>query len=125
MLFADPVVLAGYRALCSATTLAQAIDTAEPEVATLLRRLAVEDPETSSDDVLGRLAEEAANRTIVQIEAEARRSEARGDHTWLEIATNDVGWLKLTIAELRDPPSAVDATGRLVRWLVDRFEVEA
>ena len=125
VLFADPVVIAGYRALCSATTLAQAIDTAEPEVANLLRRLAVEDPETSSDDVLARLAEEAANRAIVQIEADARRSGPRADDTWLERATNDVGWLKLTIAELRDPPSAVDATGRLVRWLVDRFEVEA
>jgi DNA primase len=116
VLFADPVVVAGYRALCSATTLAQAIDGAEPEVASMLRRLAVEDPDTSADDVMARLAEEAANRAITQIEAEARRSGR---------LTNDIAWLKLTIAELRDPPTSVDATGRLVRWLVDRFEVEA
>jgi hypothetical protein len=36
-----------------------------------------------------------------------------------------MGWLKLTVDELRDPGSAVDASDRLVRWLVDRLEVEA
>ena len=36
-----------------------------------------------------------------------------------------IGWLKLTVEELRDPNSAVDASDRLVRWLVDRLEVEA
>ena len=120
-LFVDPVVLAGYRALCSATTLAQAIDSAvqnssEPEAASLLQRLAVEDAEASADDVLARLAEEAAKRVIVELEAEARRTGT---------LTEDVGWLKLTIGELREAETGVDATGRLVRWIVDRFEVEA
>ena len=31
---------------------------------------------------------------------------------------------KLTREELREPTTAVDASVRLVRWLVDRFEVE-
>ena len=115
-LFADPLVLAGYRALCSATTLAQAVDNAEPEVASLLRRLAVEEPEATTADVLARLAEEAAKRVIAELEADARRSGT---------LTEDVAWLKLAIAEVREPVTAVDATGRLVRWLVDRFEVEA
>jgi DNA primase len=115
-LFADPVVLAGYRALCSATTLPQAIDGAEPEVASLLRRLAVEDPATSPDDVLARLATEAANRAVAALSAEAVRSGQ---------PITDVAWLKLTVAEVQEPATSVDATGRLVRWLVDRFEVEA
>ena len=115
-LFVDPVVLAGYRALCSATTLAQAIDGADPEAASLLQRLAVEHAEASADDVLARLAEEAAKRVIVELEAEARRTGT---------LTEDVGWLKLTIGELREAETGVDATGRLVRWIVDRFEVEA
>ncbi|HEV2757998.1 MAG TPA: toprim domain-containing protein, partial [Acidimicrobiales bacterium] len=115
-LFVDPVVLAGYRALCASTTLAQAIDVAEPEAASLLQRLAVEDANAAADDVLARLAEEAAKRVIVELEAEARRTGA---------LTEEVGWLKLTIAELREPATAVDATGRLVRWIVDRFEVGA
>jgi DNA primase len=116
LLFVGPVTLGGYRALCASTTLAQAIDGAQPEVASLLQRLAVEEPDASADDVLARLAEEAANRAIAGLEAEARRSGA---------LTDDVGWLKLTIGELREPATTVEATGRLVRWLVDRFEVEA
>jgi hypothetical protein len=122
-LFADPVVLAGYRALCAAATLAQAIDLAagggdlaEPEAASLLQRLAVEEPEASTEDVTARLAEEAGRRVIARMGAAARRS---GE------LTDDVAWLMLTMAELRDPVTGVDATGRLVRWLVDRFEVEA
>jgi hypothetical protein len=35
---------------------------------------------------------------------------------------DDVGWLKLAVEELRDQATAVEATGRLVLWLVDRFE---
>ena len=35
---------------------------------------------------------------------------------------DDMGWLKLAVEELRDPATAIEATGRLVRWLVDRFE---
>jgi hypothetical protein len=115
-LFSDPVVLDGYRALCSATTLPQAVDNAEPEVASLLRRLAVEEPGAATADVLARLAEEAAKRVIAELEADARRSGQ---------LTEDVAWLKLAIAEVREPATAIDATGRLVRWLVDRFEVEA
>ena len=116
VLFVDPVALAGYRALCASTHLAQAIDLAEPEAASLLQRLAVEDADVSADDVLARLAEEAAKRVIAELEAEARRSGT---------LTEDVGWLKVTIAEVREAPTGVEATGRLVRWLVDRFEVGA
>ena len=121
VLFVDPVVLAGYRALCASTTLAQAMDTAsqedgEPEAASLLQRLAVEDPDVSADDVLGRLAREAARRTIAELDAENRRSGGFNE---------DVAWLKLALEELQEPTTSVEATGRLVRWLVDRFEVEA
>lgn len=114
-LFVHPVTLAGYQALCAATTLAQAIDVAEdPAAASLLRRLAVEDTDVAADDVVGRLAEEAAKRVIAELEATARRS---GE------LTDEVAWLKLAIAELREPATAVDAANTLVRWLVDRFEV--
>ncbi len=122
VLFADPVALAAYRALCSATTLAQAVDLAEggagpgPTAAALLRRLAVEDADVAADDVLARLAEEAAKRAIGELEAAARRAGGLTDE-------GQVGWLKLTIGELREPATRVDATAGLVRWLVDRFEV--
>ena len=125
-LFVDPVVLAGYRALCSSTTLAQAIDTAaaqaaasntaEPEAASLLQRLAVEDADVSADDVMARLATEAGRRVIAELEAANRRSGGLNE---------EVAWLKLAIEEVREPPTGVEATGRLVRWMVDRFEVGA
>ncbi len=115
-LFIDPVVLAGYRALCGSTTLAQAIDTAESEAASMLQRLAVEDADASADDVLARLAREAAWRAIAELDAANRRAGGFNE---------DVAWLKLALEELTDPATGVDATGRLVRWLVDRFEVGA
>jgi len=118
VLFVDPVVVAGYRALCASTTLAQAIDAAEDEAATLLRRLAVEDADTSAADVLARLAREAGTRVVAELEAAARHGDALA-------YAGQIAWLKQTLEEVGDPAQGVEATGRLVRWIVDRFEVEA
>ncbi len=115
-LFSEPIMLAGYEALCSAPTLAQALDGAEPAVASLLQRLAVESSEVEATDVLARLATEAAKRVIVELEAANRRSGGLNE---------DVAWLKLLLEEVREPVTSVEATGRLVRWIVDRFEVGA
>jgi DNA primase len=116
VLFGDPAVLAGYRALRGATTLHEAIAAADPATAALLQRLAVEDDESDPDDVMARLAEEAAKRVVADLEVDARQSANPRDYA------DDMGWLKLTIEELRDPETAVEATGRLVRWLIQRFE---
>jgi len=121
VLFADPLMLAGYRALCAAATLAQAVDLAQvdgagPEVARLLQRLAVEDDAVVEvERVVANLAEQAAARLVAQLEAEARRTGR---------LTDEVGWLKLNIAQLRESDTSVDATSRLVRWMVERSEVE-
>ncbi len=116
VLFTDPTILAGYRALCRSTTLHEAIAGAEPGAAALLQRLAVEDDEADPDDVMARLAEEAARRAIADLDASARQS---ADPMGF---SDDVGWLKLAVEELHDQATAIEATGRLVRWLVDRFE---
>jgi hypothetical protein len=116
VLFTDPTILAGYRALCRSTTLHEAIAGAEPDAAALLQRLAVEDDEADPDDVMARLAEEAARRAIADLDATARLSADPMGYA------DDVGWLKLAVEELRDQATAVEATGRLVLWLVDRFE---
>jgi hypothetical protein len=120
-LFADDVALAAYRALASASTLHEAIDGADPEAAVLLQRLAVEedDDEADPDDVIGRLARQAGTRALADLQTAARDAE---DPAQFAPA---VGWLKLTIEDLGDQHSAVDASDRLVRWLVDRLEVEA
>ena len=120
VLFTDPTILAGYRALCRSTTLHEAIERAiagaEPDAAALLQRLAVEDAETDPDDVMARLAREAANRAIADLEAGARHSDNPRSYS------EDVNWLKWTVEELFDHATAIDATGRLVLWLVERFE---
>jgi DNA primase len=120
-LFADDVNLAAYRALESADTLHDAIDAAEPETAVLLQRLAVEeeDVDADPDDVIARLARQAGTRALHELQAAARDAD---DPAQFAPA---VGWLKLTIEELGDEHAAVDASDRLVRWLVDRLEVEA
>jgi DNA primase len=120
-LFADDVALAAYHALASASTLREAIDAADPEASALLQRLAVEedDADADVDDVVGRLARLAGGRALVELQSAARHADDPAEYA------PAVGWLKLTIEELGDPHTAVDATDRLVRWLVDRLEVEA
>ena len=114
ILFTDPAVRAALYALESAPTLAEAVDRAEAEPASLLRRLAVEDAEVDVDDALARVAERAGRRALTDLERASRRSTD-------PLAFNaDVAWLKLVIEELRDPRIAPAATARLVAWLVAR-----
>ncbi|MGH9188494.1 MAG: DNA primase [Acidimicrobiales bacterium] len=118
VLFVDPIVAAAFSALCEAPTLADAIELAGDEPGALLRRLAVEEADSDVDDVLARLAERAAGRVLADLDAASRQSAD-------PIAfAGDVAWLKLAVEELRDPDRAAAAAARLVRWLVDRYEVE-
>jgi hypothetical protein len=119
VLFADELTAAAYRALMSTESLHDALEVADPAAADLLQRLAVEEPTQEVDNVVGRLAREAGIRALVELDAAARDAD---DPAAFVPA---MGWLKLTVEELRDPASAVDASDRLVRWLVDRLEVEA
>jgi DNA primase len=116
VLFADDLHLAAFRALVAAEDLHGAIATAGPEPAELLQRLAVEEADAEVPDVVGRVAEAAALRTIVDLQVEARASEDPLDYA------PAVAWLKLTIEQLRDPETSVDAAGQLVAWLADRGE---
>ena len=65
---------------------------------------------------MARLAEEAARRAIADLDATARQS---ADPMGF---ADDVGWLKLAVEELHDPGDRDRGHGRLVLWLVDRFE---
>lgn len=119
VLFSDEVNLSAFRALQRATMLHEAIASADPEAAELLQRLAVEETDADPDDVVVRLADEAGGRALSELQAAVR--EGSGD--WTE-HSHSIEWLKLTREELREPATAVDASVRLVRWLVDRVEVE-
>ena len=113
-LFADEVAVAAWRALASTGSLHEAIATADPSAAALLQRLAVEETDTDPDDVLARLADEAGQRAVADLEAAARNDDDPGRYGPL------TAWLKLVIEELREPATRAEATDRLVRWLAEQ-----
>ena len=115
-LFTDDVELAAYRALASAETLHDAVDAAEPAAAELLQRLAVEEVDVEPDDVLGLLVGEAAQRSLHDVEVEARASDDP------LAAAETIGWLKLRLEELREADTRRTALGQLVPFLVERAE---
>jgi DNA primase len=118
VLFADELHLAAFEALCSASTLDEAIESAPPDAAALLQRLAVEEAEADVEDVVRLLARNAAERALSRIRAEARRAADPTDYS----AT--IGWLSMAIQQLWDEASGVGAIEQLVAWLV-QFGEEA
>ena len=78
-LFADPVQRAAYRALADATSLHEAVEGADEEIADLLRRLAVSEPDADPDQTVVALARTAAQVALGEVEADARQAEAEGD----------------------------------------------
>lgn len=111
-LFSDGATLAAYRALAAAPTFHDAVARADPEVAELLQRLAVEETDAPIDDVVSRLVEEAARRGVSDVEADARR----GSYV-LNLAPQ-----KLAIERLREPEYRWEAIEQLVAWLGSRSE---
>jgi DNA primase len=115
-LFDHALAQAAFAALCSAATLHDAIAEADPQVAALLRRLAVETCEADTDDIMVRLVERAGARAVAELLADIRQAE---DATpWAQ----SLSWLKLTLENLRAGEYRRDAEERLVRWIVARTE---
>ena len=114
VLFADDVARAAWRAFAGADSVHAAIEAADPEGATLLQRLAVEETDADAADVVVRLADEAARRALAELDVAARNADDPMGYAPL------IGWLKLTMEELREPETAVEAADRLVRWLLQR-----
>ena len=117
VLFLDDLHLAAFRALASAPTLHEAIERTDPAAATLLQRLSVEETQADADDVVALLADRAGRRAVAALEQEARTAENR-----LAELAPVMSWLKVTLEQLRDPATRVDASDRLVAWLVERSE---
>ncbi|MDQ6909790.1 MAG: DNA primase [Actinomycetota bacterium] len=118
VLFDDEVALGAYRALAGSENLHEAIAGADPAAATLLQRLAVEDPGTDADDVMARLATEAGRRALAELEIAARHADDPMSYAPV------TGWLKLTLEGLREPATSRAATDTLVRWLTEQLEVQ-
>lgn len=112
VLFDDEVNLAAFEALCAATTLEDAISRARPDASALLQRLAVEEAEAEANDVLCLLVANAAQRGLSRLQAEARASVDPTQYG----AT--IAWLKVTVEQLWDSATSLDAANQLVPWLV-------
>jgi len=117
VLFEDHLNRRTLAVLAEATDLHAARADAEPEVADLLGRLAVQD---ASDDkpvgVLTRLAYLAAERAAVALEAEARLS---GD---LAAYQPSISYLRTEVMKLREVVADGTEIEQLVRWLIDHIE---
>jgi DNA primase len=112
--FLHPTARAALGALLRSETLAQAIEESPAEVGELLAELAVEEPTSTSSDVLARFASEVGRRELVELEAEARASSD-------PLAYSDViAWLKVTLDQLRHPRAEVEFVDQLLAFLRDR-----
>ncbi len=124
VLFADPVQRQAFVALLEHDSVHEAVETASPEVASLLRRVIVEEPNADDpelgnqvDSVVARLLREAARRALADIEVESRTGTSDG--SWLAQNAETVQ-VRFWLDELEESPSGRDTADRLVAWLVQR-----
>jgi DNA primase len=124
VLFIDDLQRRAFVALIESDNLHQAIENNAPEVADLLRRVAVEEPLDSDgtlgdpvDAVITQLVRETTKRALGDLQAEARASAA--DFSQVNAQTSQV---KLLLEELDDPEACRGASDRLLAWLLGRGE---
>jgi hypothetical protein len=117
VLFDSDLAARAYLAHGVASDLHDAIAGADPEVADLLQRLAVEDADEDVDDVVIRLIERAGQRALADLERDARAASLPQDYGAV------IAWLKLALAEILGGHGGRDGESVLVAWLVSRFEV--
>jgi hypothetical protein len=96
-----------------------AIESTDPDTATLLQRLAVEDTAAEPADVVALVVGDAARREFETLTRAVTTDPARfSDEQDLRT------WLRITLEQLNDAETRVEATEVLVPWLVDRRRVE-
>jgi hypothetical protein len=122
VLFVDPLQRESFTALLEHDDLHDAIASASPQVAGLLRRITVEepligDPEFGDpvDLVVTGLLREAVRRALTEVE---KASRGLGD-SWQDGAAV-TAQVRLWLDELEDPGSVRAAADRLVAWLMER-----
>ncbi len=122
VLFADPVQRGAFVALLEHDSVQDAVESASPEVAVVLRRVIVEeplagDPELGDpvDVVVAGLLRGAAQRALAEMEIESRT----GSDAW-QSRSAETAQVRLWLDELEVPAVGRDAANRLVAWLVER-----
>jgi DNA primase len=122
VLFSDELQRRAFLALADAENLHDAIDGAPPDVADLLRRVAVEEPVISDeplrdpvDAVIARLIREASKRALSDLQVQTRISPAGLEETHLETAT-----VRRWLEKLDDDTDGSEAMSWLLAWLLER-----
>ena len=122
VLFTDRVQREAFVALLENDSVHEAVESASAEVASLLRRVIVEEPMAADpelgdpvDSVVAVLLRSAARRALAEVEIESRV----GEDSWQARAAETVQ-VRLWLDELEKSPSGSDAADRLVAWLVQR-----
>jgi DNA primase len=124
VLFVDDLQRRAFETLLSSDDLHQAIDDAPPDVAELLRRVAVEEPVVVEgvtpdpvDALITNLTRTAARRALRDLDVAARTTPGDFSDTAATSAR-----VKLWIEDLDDPAGGSDTSKRLLAWLSDRRE---
>jgi DNA primase len=122
VLFTDPLQRAAFVALLDNDSVHDAVESASPEVASLLRRVTVEEPMSGDpdlgdpvDSVVAVLLRGAARRALADVQIESRV----GADAWQARAA-ETAQVRLWLDELEESGSGRDAADRLVAWLLQR-----
>ncbi len=122
VLFVDPVQRQAFVALEEHDSVHEAVEAAPPQVASVLRRVTVEEPVAGDPElgdpvhsVVSVLIREAVRRALADVGMESR---AGGD-SWQARAAETVQ-VRLWLDQLDDPDAGRDSADRLVAWLVGR-----
>jgi len=122
VLFGDELQRRAFLALAEAESLHDAINGAEPDVADLLRKVAVEEPVIPDDApvdpvdaVVTQLVRVATRRALADLQVEARTSPETLAGTAAQISR-----VRLWLEQLDDPSDGSEVTRRLLAWLLER-----
>jgi hypothetical protein len=126
-LFADPLQHRAFVALAGADSLHDAIEQSDDEVADLLVQLANYDPQAEADQAIVALVRCVAQEALAELQADGREAQLAGNDSWLGSTNPTVVWLKSELEVFAEvgagdhPPAAVvEASDRLLGWLVSR-----
>lgn len=121
VLFVDELQRRAFDVLAGADSLRDAVDRAQPEVANLLRRLAVEEPMEPddptvdpADSVVSQLVREATTRALSDLQAAGRTGKVD-----LVSLAGETAMVRRWLEALDDPARSRETSALLVAWLMD------
>jgi DNA primase len=123
-LFAHALARHAFAVVRSTPDVHEAIEAADPQLADLLQRLAVEESDADPDDVAIRLVERAVHAELRELQSEMRQLAPDAQAAYAPT----VAWLKMGLERMRDDDidhrdAALEAEQMLVAWLVERHTV--